>query len=112
MTRTFTALGAALVTLVAIVTVALADPLDDYTQQGLIGERPDGFVGFVVDEVPADIKKLVDRINKERRAEYEKLARENGTSVDAVQALFGEKLIARQPSGTYVMTAEGVWVKK
>ena len=64
MTRTFTALGAALVTLVAIVTVALADPLDDYTQQGLIGERPDGFVGFVVDEVPADIKKLVDRINK------------------------------------------------
>ncbi len=112
MMRTVTALGAMLATLAMIAGAALADPLDAYKQQGLIGERPDGFVGFVVDEVPADLKKLVDRTNEERRAEYERLATKNGTSIDAVQALFGEKLMARQPSGTYVMTAEGAWIRK
>jgi uncharacterized protein YdbL (DUF1318 family) len=44
--------------------VALAGPLDGPKEEGLIGERPDGYVGFVADEVPADVKKLVDRTNK------------------------------------------------
>jgi len=93
-------------------TVALAGPLDKPKQEGLVGERPDGYVGFVVDEVPADVKKLVDHTNEERKAEYEKLAKENGTSLAAVEAIFGQKLIARQPAGTYVMTSDGKWVKK
>ncbi len=92
--------------------IALAGPLDKPKQQGLIGERPDGYVGFVVDEIPADVKKLVDRTNQERRSEYEQVAKETGTSREAVEAIFGEKLIARQPPGTYVMTAGGKWIKK
>lgn len=111
MTRvsSFLALCAALVLAAG---VAFAGPLDGPKQEGLIGERPDGYVGFVVDEIPADVKKLVDRTNKERRAEYEKVAQQNGTSVEAVEAIFGEKLIARQAPGTYVMTADGKWVQK
>ena len=93
-------------------SLAFAGPLDKPKQDGLIGERPDGYIGFVADEVPADVKKLVDKTNQERRAEYEKVAKENGTSLEAVQAIFGEKLIGRQPPGTYVMTADGKWVKK
>ena len=93
-------------------SVALAGPLDKPKQEGLIGERPDGYIGFVADEVSAEVKKLVDKTNQERRAEYEKVAKENGTSLEAVQAIFGEKLIGRQPSGTYVMTSDGKWVKK
>ncbi|HXV22969.1 MAG TPA: YdbL family protein [Alphaproteobacteria bacterium] len=92
--------------------LALAGPLDKPKQEGLIGERPDGYVGFVADEVPADIKKLVDRTNQERRNEYEQVAKETGTAREAVEAIFGEKLIARQPPGTYVMTADGKWIKK
>jgi uncharacterized protein YdbL (DUF1318 family) len=91
---------------------AVAGPLDGPKQDGLIGERPDGYVGFVVDEIPADVKKLVDRTNKERRAEYEKVAQQTGTSLEAVEAIFGEKLIARQAPGTYVMSADGKWVQK
>lgn len=91
---------------------AFAGPLDQPKQQGLIGERPDGYVGFVVGEVPVEVKQLVDRTNKERHAEYEKVAKQNGTSVEAVEAIFGEKLISRQPPGTYVMTADGKWIKK
>ena len=93
-------------------SLALAGPLDKPKQDGLIGERPDGYIGFVAGEIPVDVKKLVDKTNQERRAEYEKVAKENGTSLEAVQAIFGEKLIGRQPPGTYVMTADGKWVKK
>ena len=108
--RRFPFLIAALVLTLGIATAA--SPLDKAKQEGLIGERPDGYVGFVVKEVPAEVKQLVDRTNEERRTEYEKVAKKNGTSIDAVQAIFGQKLIARQPSGTYVMTADGQWIKK
>jgi uncharacterized protein YdbL (DUF1318 family) len=40
------------------------------------------------------------------------VAKQTGTSLDAVQAIFGEKLIARQAPGTYVMTSGGKWVQK
>lgn len=98
--------------MVLTASVALAGPLDRPKQEGLIGERPDGYLGFVVDAVPAEVKKLVDRTNQERRVEYQRVADETGTSLEAVEVLFGEKLIARQPPGTYVMTADGAWVRK
>ncbi len=98
--------------MVLMASIALAGSLDRPKQEGLIGERPDGYVGFVVDVVPAEVKKLVDRINQERRVEYQGVADETGTSLEAVEALFGEKLIARQPPGTYVMTADGTWISK
>jgi uncharacterized protein YdbL (DUF1318 family) len=97
---------AMLAALILTAGVALAGPLDGPKQEGLIGERPDGYVGFVVDEIPADVKKLVDR------TEYEKVAEQTGTTLEAVEAIFGEKLIARQASGTYVMTSGGKWVQK
>ena len=112
MIRNFPTLIAMLLALALTATAALAGPLDKPKQDGLIGERADGYVGYVVESVPADIKKLVDRTNEERRAEYEKVAKQNGTSLEAVQAIFGQKLIARQPPGTFVMTADGKWIKK
>ena len=112
MLRKFPMLMAIFLALVLTATAALAGPLDKPKQDGLIGERPDGYVGFVADTVPADLKQLVDRTNEERKAEYEKVAKQNGTSLESVQAIFGQKLIAKQPAGTYVMTADGKWVKK
>jgi uncharacterized protein YdbL (DUF1318 family) len=112
MLRKLPILIAMLLACVLTATAALAGPLDKPKQDGLIGERPDGYVGFVADTVPADLKKLVDKTNEERKAEYQKVAKQNGTSLEAVEAIFGQKLIARQPSGTYVMTADGKWVKK
>lgn len=112
MLRIVPTMATLLVALVVMAAAAWAGPLDKPKQDGLIGERPDGYLGFVVDEVPAEIKKLVDHTNEARRAEYEEVAKENGTSLEAVEAVFGEKLIARQPPGTYVMTADGKWIKK
>ena len=91
---------------------AFAGPLDGPKGAGLIGERPDGFLGFVDPNPPADVKALVEKTNAERRVEYEKIAAKNGTSLEAVEAIVGPKLIAKQPPGYYVMNADGSWVKK
>jgi len=81
--------------------------------QGLVGERPDGFVGTVDPATAsADVKDLVKTTNAERREKYKEIAAKNGTSVDKVQAVAGADIIKRTPSGQYIMTAAGKWVKK
>ncbi len=48
--------------------------LDAAKQSGLIGERPDGLVGFVADTVPAAIRSLVEQINAQRMRRYDQVA--------------------------------------
>ncbi|QQP87622.1 YdbL family protein [Skermanella sp. TT6] len=95
----------------AVPAVAQA-PLDQAKQAGLVGERPDGLVGFVAGTVPADIRALVDRINAQRLDRYAQVARTNGASVESVQAVAGRQLIERTPAGQYVMTPSGDWRRK
>lgn len=87
-------------------------PLDQAKQAGLVGERPDGLIGYVAGTVPADIRALVDRINAQRLDRYAQVARTNGTSVESVQAVAGRQLIERTPGGQYVMTGSGDWRRK
>lgn len=87
-------------------------PLDQAKREGLVGERPDGLIGFVAGTVPADVRTLVDRINAQRLDRYVQVARSNGTSVESVQAVAGRQLIERTPGGQYVMTASGDWRRK
>lgn len=80
---------------------------------GVVGERVDGYLGIVPDEVDAAIKAAVDEINIKRRAAYTRLAAEQGVSVDVVARLTAESLIAnRVDVGEYYMTADGSWVRK
>ena len=91
---------------------AVALELDAAKAQGWIGERRDGYVGLVDAAAPAEARALVDRINVERRAAYEAVARQNSVPRDQVEALAGQKLIGRAASGTYVMDAAGRWIRK
>ena len=61
---------------------------------------------------PAAVKQLVDEVNAKRTAKYTEIAKQNGTSVSAVAALAGAKLIERTPPGEYVMGVDVRWVKK
>lgn len=79
---------------------------------GLVGERADGLVGFVADRVDADLRSAIDRVNAQRMQRYRDVARRNGTSVEQVQAVAGAELIARTPSGQYVMGENGRWTRK
>ena len=86
--------------------------LDAAKRSGLIGERPDGLVGFVADTVPADIRSLVEQINAQRMRRYDQVAASNGAPIDSVQTMAGRQLIDRTPAGQYVLSASGRWMKK
>ncbi len=91
---------------------ALALTLDEARARGWVGEKPDGYVALVRPDAPEEAKALVERVNAERRRIYEELARKQGVSVEVVAAITARKIIERLPSGTYVMDAEGRWVRK
>jgi uncharacterized protein YdbL (DUF1318 family) len=118
MTRLAT-LGIALVlaTLVAsnvfLSASALAETLDGARNKGLVGERPDGYVGIVAGSAGADIQKLVQDINDQRRAKYEQIAKQKGVPVEQIGAITAEKIIQEKlRPGWYFMDSSGHWIKK
>jgi uncharacterized protein YdbL (DUF1318 family) len=91
---------------------AFALELDQARASGQIGERPDGLVGAVSPNASAEVKALVDMINKARMDAYRAVAQKEGTALEAVQKVAGDKqLQTAARSGWYVMTANGTWKK-
>jgi uncharacterized protein YdbL (DUF1318 family) len=99
------ALGAAL-----LPAAAMALTLDEAKAQGLVGERPDGYLGAVQANPSAEVKALVDQVNARRTEVYAKIAKEEGISVVVVAARSGERLIQEARPGEYVLM--GTWKKK
>ena len=116
MRRTCHRIGIAALLALALLAVpsgfALADPLDDARKAGSVGERPDGYLGAVSQNAGPEVKALVKDINAKRRQRYGEIAKKRGTSVEAVAALAGEKLIENAAPGEYVMTSSGKWIQK
>ena len=79
--------------------------------QGLVGERPDGFLGLVKPG-NASAAALVKDVNAQRLTHYRAIAAKRGTTLEAVEAYVGQKLINRAEPGEYVMTPGGQWVRK
>ncbi|HAQ25224.1 MAG TPA: DUF1318 domain-containing protein, partial [Pseudomonas sp.] len=50
-------------------------------------------------------------INQARRAEYDRLAQKDGSSVSDVEAIAGKKAIEKTPPGQ-IIQLNGSWVKK
>jgi uncharacterized protein YdbL (DUF1318 family) len=90
---------------------AFAGPVEDAKAAGLIGEQPDGYLGAVVGNPPANIAALIRDINAKRMAAYADIATKNGTSVEAVGAVTAQKLYSEAKPGTFLLV-NGSWVKK
>ena len=103
-------LMAALMLLVAV--PAMADALDDARAAGVIGERPDGLIGLVDPNAPANVKSLVQAKNAERMQKYESISGQKGVPAEQVGAIAGEKIINALQPGWYYMDASGNWVQK
>jgi hypothetical protein len=79
-------------------TAAFAQRDPAYQQarsQGLVGEKGDGYLGFVVPPTPA-IRALVDDINIKRKAKYTEEALANGATVEEFAFRTGCRLIAER----------------
>ncbi len=88
-----------------------AETLESARAKGLIGETPSGYI-VAVGNSDSSISSLVKSVNKERQAEYQRIAAKTNQSVDIIEKVAGQKLIEKSPSGSFVMDQSGKWVKK
>jgi uncharacterized protein len=78
-------------------------------ESGLVGEKADGYLGFVTPPSPA-IKALVEDINIKRKAAYSKEALANGATVEEMALRSGCRLIAeRTVAGEKYQSPGGQW---
>ncbi|ALA57439.1 YdbL family protein [Nitrospira moscoviensis] len=97
-----------LVSLAAVPLWALS--LEEAKAKGLVGERANGYLG-VVNAADREAQALAQEINQKRRQAYEEIAKKNGTQLNAVETLAGEKAIQNTRPGQFV-EGPGGWVKK
>jgi uncharacterized protein YdbL (DUF1318 family) len=83
--------------------------LADAKTAGYVGEKPDGYLGVVRSVNQAD--EIARLINDARRAEYQRVAKQNGVQLGDVEAIAGKKAIDKTPAGQYIQL-NGSWVKK
>ncbi|CUR45450.1 YdbL family probable chaperone protein [Alloalcanivorax xenomutans] len=101
---------ALMVTALTMAGSAFALELDQAKTQGLVGEQPNGYLG-VVKATPEAVQ-LVSEVNEKRRQAYERIARQNGITLEQVANLAGQKAIEKTAGGEYVKTPDGQWIKK
>jgi uncharacterized protein len=102
--------GAAVI--IVVPGLAFAQGLDEARQLGYLGERPDGYLAQRDPSAPSWATELLAEINRGRELKYTELALKNGTTLNAVQVVAGEKIIQSLAPGTYYMDAAGNWVQK
>jgi hypothetical protein len=86
--------------------------LGDAKQQGLVGERYDGYLGTVASSPSAAVRSLVTEVNGKRRAKYQGIAKTNSLALSDVEALAGKKSIQKTARGHYVQPQGQGWQRK
>ncbi|HEU0311662.1 MAG TPA: YdbL family protein [Sphingomicrobium sp.] len=76
---------------------------------GLIGERFDGYLGFVTANPAAQLRRDVSAINIRRRALYSDLAARRGVSPEEVGITAACSLLRRVAVGEYYLPGQGGW---
>ncbi len=89
-----------------------ADPLNDFRNAGVIGERFDGYLEARDSAAGADARALIRAVNDKRRAVYTKRASEQGVSPDAVGRVYAQRIAADMPRGVWIKSESGGWAQK
>lgn len=95
-----------------LVPAAYAVTLQEAKEQGLVGEQRDGYVGLVVQSVPADVTQLVRDVNNQRLQRYQQIAQENGIDMAQVTALAYQRAVEATQPGHFYQLPNGAWVRK
>jgi uncharacterized protein len=88
---------------------AFALDLGQAKSSGLVGETNTGYIAAI--KPSAEVDTLVADINSQRKVYYEKIANENGISLQAVEVRAGLKAIEKTPSGEYINAGTGWQIK-
>ena len=86
-----------------------AQSLDALRASGAVGE---GFDGYARVRQPGGGEAVVNQVNAQRRAIYQKRSSEQGVSPDQVGRVYAREIFARAPAGTWFLLESGAWVRK
>lgn len=89
---------------------AFAMDLAQARAQGIVGEKLDGYVGAVGSSATGQT--MADDVNTKRRAEYEKISKQNSQPVAVVAKVAAETIINGLPSGSMYQAPDGSWKRK
>jgi uncharacterized protein YdbL (DUF1318 family) len=104
--RTLLSTLAALPLLAALAAApAWAESLDALRASGQVGERYDGYA----EARDGSVAGFVADINAQRRQEYERIANQQGISVEDVGKVAAQKIRERLPSGAWFLGPDGQW---
>jgi len=78
--------------------------------QGIVGENNSGFLAFVTGQKSHE--SLVASENKDRKAIYAHIAKQQNTSITVVEKRRAITLSERAAPGEFVQKPDGSWVKK
>ena len=93
----------------AVAAAQSRDPVYEAARrQGLVGERVDGYLGFVVPPSP-ELRRLVRDINIRRKALYIERAKANGVTVEEYAFVAGCIAIGRSVPGEKYQAPDGTW---
>ena len=98
--------------LVMACPAAWALSLDEAKDRGLVGERPDGYLGAVSEQASSEVKALIADINRQRKQRYREIAARNKTTLQAVELLAGKTAMKKTKPGHYIQLPSGQWTKK
>lgn len=101
-----------IVLLMGACLTAWALTLDEAKKQGLVGEKPNGYLGAVSDNPSPAVQALIADINRKRKQRYEEIAKRNNTTLQAVELLAGKTAIKKTEPGYYIQLPTGQWTKK
>ncbi|MCG8687440.1 MAG: YdbL family protein [Desulfobacterales bacterium] len=84
--------------------------IHDLKTNGIVGETNTGYLGFVTaKKAKADV---VAAENKDRKAIYKHIAKQQNVSLELVQKRRAKALADRAKPGHFYQNDSGVWVKK
>jgi uncharacterized protein YdbL (DUF1318 family) len=91
------------------VSAQTRNPLyDSARRSGLVGERTDGYLGYV-GQPSAELRGLVEDINIRRKAVYAEKARANSATLEEYALTAGCLAIARTAPGEKYQAPDGRW---
>ncbi len=105
-------LALAVLPLVLLASPAGADQLDSLRAAGVIGEANNGLLVLRDSGASSDARALVDKVNGQRRAIYQKRANEQGVPADQVGQLYTPYILKEAPPGTWYQDPSGNWQRK
>ena len=100
--------------MLGLCAISHASALDLNTAKstGLIGERNDGYLGYVIKPASKETQALLKDVNTKRRGIFTASAEKNSISTEQVANRFYQLAVEKTTTGNYYQDLSDNWIRK